>query len=129
MLIKVSTEVSVATIDNIAGVTQADVDEVRRVLNTEYGFDPGGFAASDVDEDEKVLIKIDWNINDDHRAVASYQVADGDVLFDDFPETAVLQSNRYNINQKLNNLNIILKKQMWQCYLIYLIFMKKKPED
>ncbi len=89
------------TIDRIAGVTQADVDRARNILINEYGFDPGPFAASDVDEDEKILLKFDLNINDDHRAVATYQVADGDVLFDDFPEVAVLQSNRYNINEKL----------------------------
>ena len=89
------------TIDNIAGVNQADVDEVRSIFQTEYGFDPGPFATSDVDEDEKILLKLAWNVNDHHRAVASYQVADGDVLFDDFPEIAVLQSNRYNINEEL----------------------------
>ncbi len=89
------------TIDNIAGVTQADVDRVRSILQTEYGFDPGLFAATDTDQDEKILLKLDLNINDDHRAVATYQSADGDVLFDDFPEVAVLQSNRYNINEKL----------------------------
>ncbi len=89
------------TIDNIAGVTQADVNRAIDIFNDEYGFDPGRFDASDTDEDEKYLLKIDWNINEQHRAVASYQVADGDVLFDDFPEVAVLQSNRYNINEKL----------------------------
>jgi outer membrane receptor protein involved in Fe transport len=90
-------------IDAIAGVTQADVDRVRSVMQAVYGFDPGPFAASDDDEDEKYLVKLDWYINDDHRAVASYQVADGDFLIDDFPESAVLQSNRYNINQKLTS--------------------------
>jgi hypothetical protein len=89
------------TIDNIAGVTQADVDRVRSIMMTEYGFDPGTFAASDTDADEKFLVKLDWHINDAHRAALTYQVADGDVLFDDFPEVAVLQSNRYNINEKL----------------------------
>ena len=91
------------SIDNIAGVTQADVDRVRSIMTNEYGFDPGAFATSDKDQDEKILIKLDWNINDMHRAVATYQVADGDVLFDDFPEVAVLQSNRYNINEKLTS--------------------------
>ncbi len=88
-------------IEAIAGVTQADVDRVRSILQNEYGFDPGLYAGSDVDEDEKILLKLDWNINDDHRAVFSYQVADGDVSFDDFPTVAALQSNRYNINEKL----------------------------
>jgi len=89
------------TIDRIAGVEQEDVDRARSILINEYGFDPGPFATSDKDEDEKILLKLDLNINEDHRAVATYQVADGDVLFDDFPEVAVLQSNRYNINEKL----------------------------
>ncbi len=89
------------TLNNISGVTQADIDDVRNIFNTVYGFDPGTFDAADTDEDEKILAKIDWFINDDHRAVATYQIADGDVLFDDFPEIAVLQSNRYNINEKL----------------------------
>ena len=89
------------TIDNIAGVTQEDVDTVRQIMQTEYGFDPGPFATSDDDEDEKILLKLDWNINDDHRASFTYQSAEGDVIFDDFPEVAVLNSNRYNINEKL----------------------------
>ena len=90
------------TIENIVGVSQAEVDQVISIFQNEYGFDPGTFDATDVDEDEKILVKLDWNINDSHRAVASYQQADGDVLFDDFPNTAVLQSNRYNINEKLD---------------------------
>ncbi len=88
------------TIDKIAGVTQADLDEVRSILMSEYGFDPGTFDAADVDEDEKILLKLAW-INEKHRLDATYQVADGDVIFDDFPEVAVFQSNRYNINEKL----------------------------
>ena len=90
------------TIDSIVGVTPADVDRVIDIFNTEYGFDPGTFDATDVDEDEKILVKLDWDINDEHRAVASYQRAEGDVLFDDFPDLAVLQSNRYDINEKLD---------------------------
>jgi hypothetical protein len=99
------------TIENIAGVTQADVDRVRSILQTEYGFDPGPFATSDDDQDEKILLKLDWNINEDHRAAFTYQVADGDVLFDDFPEVAVLQSNRYNINEKLTAYSLRLFSQ------------------
>ncbi len=86
----------------IAGVTQADVDSVISILNAEYGFDPGVFAGTDTDEDEKRLLKLDWFINDDHRAVFTYQFAKTDVLFDDFPTSAALNSNRYNINQEMD---------------------------
>jgi len=96
------------TIDSIAGVTQADVDRVIGIFQNEYGFDPGTFDATDVDEDEKFLVKLDWDINDEHRAVASFQRAEGDVLFDDFPGLAVLQSNRYNINEKLDAFSLQL---------------------
>jgi outer membrane receptor for ferrienterochelin and colicin len=89
------------TIDNIAGVTQADVDRAIGIFQNVYGFDPGSFDATDDDQDEKMLLKLSWNLGDRHRVVGSYQVADGDVIFDDFPEVAVLQSNRYNINEKL----------------------------
>jgi hypothetical protein len=96
---------------NIAGVNQQDVDTVRSIFQTEYGFDPGPFATSDDDQDEKILLKLDWNINEDHRAAFTYQVADGDVLFDDFPEVAVLNSNRYNINEKLTAYSLQLFSQ------------------
>ncbi len=94
------------SIENIRGVTQQDVDDVIDILKTEYGFDPGKFADTDTDEDEKILLKLDWYINENHRVVAAYQSADGDVLFDDFPDAAILQSNRYNINEKLDSMSL-----------------------
>ena len=91
------------TIENINGVEQADVDRAIDIFQRIYGFDAGTFAATDTDQDEKILLKLDWNINDSHRASATYQRADGDVIFDDFPETAVLNTNRYNINERLDS--------------------------
>jgi len=96
------------TIDNIDGVEQADIDRAISIFQTEYGFDPGRFATTDTDQDEKVLVKLDWHINDDHRIAATYQSADGDTLFDDFPELAALQTNRYNINEKLTAMSVHL---------------------
>jgi outer membrane receptor for ferrienterochelin and colicin len=85
----------------ISGVTQDDLDLATQILNDEYGYDPGLFATTDTDEDEKRLLKVDWFINDDHRAVLTYQYAKTDVLFDDFPTLAAFNSNRYNINQEM----------------------------
>jgi outer membrane receptor protein involved in Fe transport len=92
----------------IPGVTQADVDRATQLLSDEYGFDPGVFATTDLDEDEKRLLKLDWFINDDHRSVFTYQYAKTDVLFDDFPTAAVLNSNRYNINQEMKAYSVQL---------------------
>ncbi len=91
------------TIDNIPGVDQADVDRARQIFQDVYGFDSGPFATTDDDSSEKILLKIDWNISDSHRASATYQRADDDVIFDDFPELAILNSGRYNINERLDS--------------------------
>ena len=95
-------------IDDINGVTQADVNRAIGIFKNKFNFDPGTFASTDKDEDEKILVKLDWNINDNHRASATYQRASGDVIFDDFPELAALQSNRYNVNERLNSFSFQL---------------------
>jgi len=85
-----------------------ELDEIVDIANTVYFYDPGFIPQSMDHEDEKILIKLDWNINDDHRAVLTYQTAEGDVIFDDFPTLAALQSNRYNINEKLESTSLQL---------------------
>lgn len=58
-------------------VTDADVADVARIANAVYGYDVGGTPASSPIEDEKILLKLDWNINDDHRAALVYVYNDG----------------------------------------------------
>ena len=62
----------------VEGVTQADVDRVRQIAKDVYGYDPLDWAADELTvEDEKYFGKIDWNINDRHRAAFSYQQTEG----------------------------------------------------
>lgn len=62
----------------VAGITQADIDQVRQIAETVYGFDPLDWRADELlIEDEKWFGKLDWNINDRHRAVVSYQQTEG----------------------------------------------------
>jgi outer membrane receptor for ferrienterochelin and colicin len=58
-------------------VTQAQLDEIISISNTLYDYDPGGIPSSIPNEDEKLLIKLDWNINDEHRASFTYNYNDG----------------------------------------------------
>jgi outer membrane receptor for ferrienterochelin and colicin len=58
-------------------VTDADISQITSVAQAVYGYDVGGTPASAPVEDEKVLIKLDWNINDDHRAALIYIYNDG----------------------------------------------------
>ncbi|MGH8249842.1 MAG: TonB-dependent receptor [Steroidobacteraceae bacterium] len=64
----------------VPGVSQAEYDQVRQISQTVYGFDPGEILASAPEEDEKILAKLDWNINESHRATLAFQRTEGNVL-------------------------------------------------
>ncbi|MDN7125121.1 TonB-dependent receptor [Pseudidiomarina sp. 1APP75-32.1] len=68
-------DASVAT--PVQGVTQADLDRIAAIARNVYNFEPGGFPASLPVEDEKFLAKLDWYINQDHRASFTYNYNDG----------------------------------------------------
>ena len=82
------------------GVTQADFDEISRIANDVWGYDIGGFDVAKEEDDEKLLVKLDWFINDDHRASLTYQDNEGNSVRDFFAESftvnATAESNRYN---------------------------------
>lgn len=61
----------------VEGVSQAQVDEIARIARDVYNYEPGGFPSSLPVEDEKILVKLDWNISDEHRAALTYNYNDG----------------------------------------------------
>lgn len=61
----------------VAGFTQAQYDEILDIAQNVYGFDPGGTPTPATNEDEKILVKLDWNINDRHRAAFTYNYNNG----------------------------------------------------
>lgn len=62
---------------NEVNITQAELDEIARIARDIYGYDVGGIPSSIDNEDEKLLVKLDWNINDQHRAAFTYNYNDG----------------------------------------------------
>ncbi len=63
---------------NEVPVSQAELDEIADIARTIYQYDPGFIPASHDHEDEKLLIKLDWNINESHRASFTYTFNDGE---------------------------------------------------
>lgn len=59
------------------GITQAQYDAIINTAVTQYGYTAGGLPTSKAVEDEKLFVKLDWNINDRHRAAATYTYNDG----------------------------------------------------
>ena len=64
----------------IAGVTQAEYDQILGISNTVYGFDPGQRFDVLAEKDEKILGKLDWNLTDSQRASLSYQHTEGNEI-------------------------------------------------
>lgn len=80
----------------VRGVTQAQLDEIARIARDVYGFEPGSFPASIPVEDEKLLLKLDWQINDTHRAALTYNYNDGySIAESDSGSTRIEFSNHY----------------------------------
>lgn len=62
---------------NEVNITQAELDEIARIARDVYGYDVGEIPTSLDVEDEKLLVKLDWNINDQHRAAFTYNYNEG----------------------------------------------------
>jgi outer membrane receptor for ferrienterochelin and colicin len=63
---------------NEINVTQAELDEILNIARTNYLYDPGFIPLSKDHEDEKLLIKLDWNISDRQRLSFTYNWNDGE---------------------------------------------------
>jgi outer membrane receptor for ferrienterochelin and colicin len=61
----------------VFGVSQAQLDRIAQIAQDVYGYDVGAVPPSLPNEDEKYLIKFDWEINDLHRAAYTYTFNDG----------------------------------------------------
>ncbi|MCH8072812.1 MAG: TonB-dependent receptor [Proteobacteria bacterium] len=58
-------------------VTQAELDEIALIADTLYQFDVGPIPGVLDNEDEKLLLKLDWNISDEQRLAFTYNYNDG----------------------------------------------------
>ncbi|KPM76255.1 MULTISPECIES: TonB-dependent receptor [unclassified Pseudoalteromonas] len=58
-------------------VSASDLARIQQISQDVYGYNAGTTPSSQPVEDEKILIKLDWNINDDHRANLIYNYNDG----------------------------------------------------
>jgi hypothetical protein len=58
-------------------VTQAELDEIAQIARDIYQYDPGGVPQSMPNEDEKLLLKLDWYMSDTQRLAFTYNYNDG----------------------------------------------------
>ncbi|MFQ3207558.1 MAG: hypothetical protein ACI9IT_001716 [Glaciecola sp.] len=92
---------------NASNITVQDVTAVQAIASDVYGLpNIGGFDVSPVLTDEKYIIKLDWNINEDHRADLVYLFNDGNSIRNTSSNSNELRlsTHWYNNPQELKNL-------------------------
>ena len=84
---------------------QQDLDEIVRISNELYQYDPGVVPTSLPEDDEKLLVKIDWNINQDHRLSYTYNFNDGFFIneSDGDQDEFELQNHLYEVGAELKS--------------------------
>ena len=84
-------------------VSQADLDRVIQITRDAYNYEAGGTPAGLPVEDEKILVKLDWNINEDHRASFIYNYNDGFKLDQSDDWGMTLDSHFYESGAEMNS--------------------------
>jgi len=64
----------------VEGLSQADYDEILDISRNVYGYEPGDLITSLPVEDEKIMAKLDWIINESHRAALVYNYNEGNAI-------------------------------------------------
>src|SRR5437763_1922099 len=84
----------------------ASVQNIISITQSQYGFDPGGTGQeSTIIEDNKFLLKLDWNVLQGHHASLTYNHVDGTNQFGLFRGTTFdLKSRQYTKPIKFDSL-------------------------
>ena len=64
-------------------LTTAELDRISNILINNYGRDPGGLVTNLPILSERIFVRFDWNINDDHRVEANWAQLEEKTLIGD----------------------------------------------
>lgn len=94
--------------NQIPGLTQAQIDQVSQIAQSVYGFDTLGQIQNANETDEKLVVKLDANIGEMHRASLTYMRNVGTQQFQQNTSTSTtsptlgLFSNGYELGEEVN---------------------------
>ena len=90
------------------GITQSSIDSARNIAQTKYGTDIGTTAvpAGSQFVSREQMVKVDYNINDNHRASVRYaKTSQSDPIYSGFSATGVgLSSQFYNQGKSIETI-------------------------
>lgn len=58
--------------NELSFITEAEANAIKQILINQYGRDPGEIVRTLPQTSERTFVRLDWNINDNHRAEISY---------------------------------------------------------
>lgn len=95
--------------NQIPNLTQAQVDNITAIAKSVYGYDTLGVAPNAVEKDEKLAVKLDWNVTDGHRLAATYirntgtQLSQQNTSISRTSPTLGYTSNAYTAGEEVNS--------------------------
>jgi hypothetical protein len=91
-------------------ISPTEVARIQQISQDVYGYNAGDTPASAPVEDEKLLLKLDWNINEEHRASFVYNYNDGFALdqSDESSSRLPLSNHYYERGAELNSMVLSL---------------------
>ena len=116
---------------NKTTVSVADVAAVKEIASRVYGVsDIGNFDTQPQLEDEKYVIKLDWNINEDHRANFVYMFNEGNNTRNTTTSERELRldTHWYNKFEELNNFSAKLYSDWTDDFTSEISITKKSVE-
>ena len=116
---------------NETSVTVDEVNRIKEIANRVYGVSEiGEFDSQPQLEDEKYIIKLDWNINDEHRANFVYMFNEGNNTRNTTSSNRELRldTHWYNKFEKLNNFSAKLYSDWTDDFSTEISLTKKKVE-
>ena len=94
---------------NIFPGTQAEIDEIIDIATNVWGLSPGTPTGADILDDsvEKIMVKVDWNINDKHHLSFKYDKAEDNVVIITQRNTAAFSLSSYWYDQPSISTNYV----------------------
>ncbi|MGQ0559137.1 MAG: TonB-dependent receptor domain-containing protein [Sphingosinicella sp.] len=104
----------------IGGITRAEVDQVRNIVQTLFRFDPGDVPTAIPEDDDRITARIDFRVNEDNDLSFTYIFNDGSQFVDGSSSTAIgnslprlaLFSNSYTLTERVHS-GVIQLNSRW----------------
>ena len=115
---------------NDSNVTLEEYERLKQIAQSQYGIDIGNWDTVRDTENDNLLVKLDWNINYDHRAALTYNRTEGNNLrgVSSRANSLNLDTNWYNYQQNMDLIRLSLFSD-WSADLSSEIYVSHKAVE